>query len=285
MTAVARAFVPGHVTGFFTVDPDDDPTKAGSRGAGLALSEGVTVTVRPAEAVEVTLNDETVEIKAVERVLDALEATVAVRGVTDLPVGSGFGVSGAMALGTALATNDLLDRRLSTYELATVAHGAEVQAGTGLGDVVGQLHGGVPVRLEPGSPQHNRMDAVPARSRVEFQTFGELSTSEVIGGDTDPISTAGERALSRLVEEPTLGRFMAASRQFAREAELLPDRVYEVVTEVAEAGGEATMGMLGRTVVALDTGLTDAGYDPTVCRIDPTGATLLDPPTERSPPG
>ncbi|WP_436909550.1 pantoate kinase [Halosimplex marinum] len=284
MTAVARAFVPGHVTGFFTVDGADDPTEAGSRGAGLALSEGVTVTVRPAEAVEVTLNDETVEIEAVERALDALEATVAVRGVTDLPVGSGFGVSGAMALGAALATNDLLDRRLSTYELATVAHGAEVQAGTGLGDVVGQLHGGVPVRLEPGSPQHNRMDAVPARSRVEFQTFGELSTSEVIGGDTDPISTAGERALSRLVEEPTLGRFMAASRQFAREAELLPDRVYEVVTDVAEADGEATMGMLGRTVVALDTGLTDAGYDPTVCRIDPTGATLLAPPRERSSP-
>jgi pantoate kinase len=200
-------------------------------------------------------------------------------------VGAGFGVSGAMALGAALGANAVFERGLSAYELATIAHGAEVQAGTGLGDVVAQRHGGAPIRLEPGSPQHNKMDAVPQRRRVEYLVEGELSTSEVIGGDTDPISTAGERALSRLVEEPTLGRFMAASRQFAREAELLPDRVYEVVTEVAEAGGEATMGMLGRTVVALDTGLTDAGYDPTVCRIDPTGATLLDPPTERSPPG
>lgn len=284
MTAVARAFVPGHVTGFFTVDRADDPTKAGSRGAGLALSEGVTVTVRSAETTDVALNGESAAIEAVERVLDALEATVAVRGATDLPVGSGFGVSGAMALGAALATNELLDRRLSTYELATIAHGAEVQAGTGLGDVVGQLHGGVPIRLEPGSPQHNKMDAVPARSRVEFQTFGELSTSEVIGGETEAISAAGERALSRLVQEPTLERLVASSRQFSREADLVTDRVYEVVTDVAEAGGEATMGMLGQTVVALDTGLSDAGYDPTGCRIDPTGATLVAPPSDRTLP-
>jgi pantoate kinase len=138
MTEVAQAFVPGHVTGFFTVDRDDDPLVAGSRGAGLALSAGVTVTVRPAGERTVALNGESVDVEAVERVLDALEASVAVRAVTDLPVGSGFGVSGAMALGAALATNDVLDRRLSTYELATVAHGAEVQAGTGLGDVVAQ---------------------------------------------------------------------------------------------------------------------------------------------------
>ncbi|WP_436926501.1 pantoate kinase [Halosimplex amylolyticum] len=284
MTAVARAFVPGHVTGFFTVDRGEDPTRTGSRGAGIALSEGVTVTVRPADERETVLNGESVEIEAVERVLDALEATVGVTGVTDLPVGSGFGVSGAMALGAALATNDVLDRRLSTYELATIAHGAEVQAGTGLGDVVAQLHGGVPIRLEPGSPQHNKMDAVPARSRVEFQTFGERSTSEVIGGDTEALSTAGEQALSQLVREPTLSTFVESSRQFSREADLLSDRVYEVITDVAEADGEALMGMLGHTVVALGTGLTDAGYDPTVCRVDPTGATLVRPPSDRTLP-
>jgi len=284
MTAVARAFVPGHVTGFFTVDRADDPTKAGSRGAGLALSEGVTVTVRPADEREVVLNGESAAIEAVERVLGALEATAQVRGVTDLPIGSGFGVSGAMALGTALATNDLLDRGLSTYELATLAHGAEVQAGTGLGDVVAQLHGGVPIRLEPGSPQYNKMDAVPARARVEFQTFGELSTSEVIGGDTTALSTAGERALSSVVQNPTLRTLMESSRQFSREADLLSDQVYDVVTDVAEAGGEAAMGMLGQTAVALETGLSDAGYDPTVCQIDPTGATLVAPPDDRARP-
>jgi pantoate kinase len=275
MTEVAQAFVPGHVTGFFTVDRADDPTKAGSRGAGLTLTDGVTVTVRPAEETGVALNGDPVEMGAVERVLDALRVTGQVRGVTDLPLGAGFGVSGAMALGAALAANHVFDRRLSAYELATIAHGAEVQAGTGLGDVVAQRHGGAPIRLEAGSPQHNKMDAIPDISRVEYVTFGELATADVIGGDTEALTGAGEQALSTLVEEPTLARFMRASRTFAREAGLLTDTVHEAITAVTEAGGTATMGMLGETVVALDTGLSDAGYDPEVCQVDTAGATLV----------
>ena len=200
MTTTATAFVPGHVTGFFTVHRDDeDPTRSGSRGAGLTLADGVEVTVTPVDPSSnergVFLDGERVEMEAVDRVLRTLDADPRVEGETDLPIGRGFGVSGAMALGTALATNDLLDRGLSTYELATVAHGAEVQAGTGLGDVVAQLHGGVPIRLEPGSPQHNKMDAVPARSRVEFQTFGKLPTSDVIDGDTEALVRPRWRAL------------------------------------------------------------------------------------------
>lgn len=274
MTDVAQAFVPGHVTGFFTSDHDPDPTKAGSRGCGIALSEGVTVTVRAADEVSVELNGEPITMGAVERVLDALEASAAVSATTDLPLGAGFGVSGAMALGTALATNAAFDRRLSRNELVTVAHGAEVQAGTGLGDVVAQANGGVTVRLEPGGPQDNALDRIPARRRVEYHVIDELATDGVLDGDTTALTTAGTKALSDVVGEPTLDRFMRASREFARESELLTTRVRDVILDVSEAGGTATMAMLGETVIALDTGLTDAGYDPEVCQIHPAGATL-----------
>jgi pantoate kinase len=274
MTDVARAFVPGHVTGFFTVDRDPDPTVAGSRGAGLALSEGVTVTVRPAAETSVTLDGDSIGMEAVERVLDALDARAAVHATTDLPLASGFGVSGATALGTALAANRVLGRQLSANELLTIAHGAEVQADTGLGDAVAQARGGVPIRLEPGGPQDNAVDAIPARARVEYCVLGELATEEIITDDTDRITEAGERALSQVVREPTLEQFMRASRQFAREADLLTDRVREVVADVSGADGSATMAMLGETVLAFGTGLSDAGYDPTVCRIAPGGARL-----------
>jgi pantoate kinase len=46
--------------------------------------------------------------------------------------------------------------------------------------------------------------------------------------------------------------------------------------DVAEAGGEASMAMLGETVFATGTGLTDAGYDAEVTAVHPGGATLLD---------
>jgi len=274
MTDEATVFVPGHVTGFFTSEPADDPTKAGSRGGGITLADGVTVTVTASEERSVTLNGVDIEAEAVDRVLDALRATVAVRGETPLSLGAGFGVSGAMALGSALGTNAVADRRLSENELVTIAHGAEVQAGTGLGDVVAQARGGVPLRLEAGGPQTNDMDAIPARGRVEYHVMGEYSTEAVLAGDTETLSRAGEQAVSRVVKEPTMGQFMRASRQFAREADLLTEGVQSVIETVNEAGGTASMAMLGETVFALGSGLTDAGYDATVTSIHPGGATL-----------
>jgi pantoate kinase len=271
------AFVPAHVTGFFTAEPAEDPTEAGSTGAGLALSDGVTVQVAPAEpgTYEVVLDGETMDIDAPKRVLTALRADGArVRARSEVPLASGFGVSGALALGTALCANAVFDCELSENELVTIAHGAEVQAGTGLGDVVAQARGGVPVRLEPGAPGHGVMDGIPARSRVEYVTLGELSTAEVLSGDTDELTHAGERALSALVQEPTLLRFVLASRRFAREAGLLTDQVRDVILDVSEADGTGSMAMLGETVFALGTGLSDAGHDPSVCRVHPTGAYL-----------
>jgi len=274
MADVVQAFVPGHVTGFFTSNPDPDPTKAGSRGAGIALSDGVTVTVRPAAEAGVVLNGDAIEMEPVGRMLRALEVTAEVRGVTDLPLGAGFGVSGAMTLGGALAANAAFDRRLSANELLTIAHGAEIQAGTGLGDAVAQARGGVSIRLEPGGPQDNRLDGIPARGRVEYHVIDELPTDEVLSGDTDELTEAGKAALSTVVSEPTLDRFMQASRRFSRESGLLTDAVQSVITDVSGAGGDAAMAMLGETVFAVGTGLSDAGYDPSVCQIHPTGATL-----------
>ncbi|WP_331236192.1 pantoate kinase [Natronorarus salvus] len=272
--APGRAFVPGHVTGFFSVHEDEDPIRAGSRGAGLTLTDGVSVRAEPAGERSVTLEGETVDIDPVERVLDALSVTCRVEAESDLPIGAGFGTSGAMALGTALAANRTFDRRLSANELVRLAHGAEVLSGTGLGDVVAQAHGGIPIRLEAGAPPHGFLDAVPATARIEYVTFGELATEEVLSSETETLSAAGARALSALVEEPTLPHLMLVSRRFAREAGLLTEQVRETIEAVSEAGGEASMAMLGRTVFALGTGLSDAGFDPSVCRTHPAGATL-----------
>ncbi len=271
-------FVPGHVTGFFSSHPADDPTRAGSRRAGLTLSDGVTVRVTPDTHRRTILDGRELTVEPVDRVLDALSVSARVEATTPLPLGAGFGVSGALALGSALAANQTFDRHLSENELVALAHAAEVRSGTGLGDVVAQARGGVPVRLEPGGPEHNRLDGVPASSPVEYLSFGELSTESIISGDTDRLTDAGLESLSILVEEPTLSTLLYASRRFAREAGLLTDRVRGVIEDVSAAGGEASMAMLGHTVFALDSGLSDAGYDPAVCHTHAAGATIVDDP-------
>ncbi|AZH24736.1 pantoate kinase [Haloplanus aerogenes] len=282
MTDPSTAFVPGHVTGFFSPCPADDPARAGSRGAGLTLTDGVRVTVREAADADdgplITLDGDPLSMPPVEAVLGGLDVSDRARVVaeSDLPLGTGFGVSGAMALGTALAANDRFGCERSVNDLVTLAHCAEVEAGTGLGDVVAQARGGVPIRLDPGAPGHGRLDGVPAARRVEYLTFGDLSTAEVLAGDTDPLVSAGAEALDRLVDRPTLPTLVAASRRFARDAGLLTDRVCEVVDAVTAADGEASMVMLGETVFALDLGLSDAGFDADACRTCDAGAHLVD---------
>ena len=289
----ATAFVPGHATAFFSAHPAERPAAAGSRGAGLTLTDGVTVRVAAGgdagsgeadtdDAGARAIDGDPGTVGAVEDVLAALDGRGAdVSIATDVPIGAGFGVSGAAALGAALAANDALDRGRSENELVRLAHEAEVSRGTGLGDVVAQARGGVPIRVEPGAPGVGELDGVPAAARVEYVTFGELSTEAVLGGDTTALSAAGEDALDRLREDPRLPTLMASAREFARDADLLVPEVAEAVDAVEESSDApddagAAMAMLGRTVFALGTGLSDAGYDPEACRIDAAGARLVE---------
>ncbi|SNR53864.1 pantoate kinase [Halorubrum vacuolatum] len=298
----ATAFVPGHVTAFFSAYPAADPAAAGSCGAGVTLTHGVETTVVPRDrslpldrtetadgsTPPVLLDGTPVAIDVVGDVLAALGVTsdtAEVRLASDLPVGAGFGVSGAAALGAALAANAAFDLGRSENELIRIAHVAEVERGTGLGDVVAQARGGIPIRVRPGAPAHGELDGIPTAPRVEYVTFGELSTEAVLAGDTDALSAAGERALTRLRRDTRSVTLLAAARTFAVEADLLVPAVEEAIDAVAAAGGSAAMAMLGRTVFAFGTGLSDAGYDPAVCGVHAAGAGIVNddaPATDRS---
>lgn len=269
----ARAFVPGHVTGFFSTHRAADPAATGSTGAGIALADGARVTVKPGESVR--LNGAPVEMTPVRGVLAALSIDASVHIETPLPVGAGFGVSGAAALGTALAGNQAFDCGRSLNDLITVAHCAEVQAETGLGDVVAQAAGGVSIRLAPGGPAHGDGDGIPAVGRIEYLSKGELSTREVLTSDTETLSAAGEKALSQLIDTPRLETLLSVSRTFARESDLLGEEVTDILEAVTSSGGDAAMAMLGRTAFATGTGLSDAGFDPQVTQIHHGGAHLL----------
>ncbi|WP_256684689.1 pantoate kinase [Halococcus qingdaonensis] len=274
--AEPQAFVPGHVTGLFSVHPADDPRKAGSRGAGLALSAGVTVTVAPSDEPTVELDGAAVGMEAVTGTLDRLDVSAAVRVESDLPVSAGFGVSGGAALGAALAANEQFDLGRTENELVSVAHAAEVAAGTGLGDVVAQARGGAPLRCEPGAPGHGGLDGIATPpTRIEYVSFGGRSTGEIIGGDVETLTQAGERALAALRDAPTLSKLFACSRAFAADADLLTPPVERTIDAVRAVDGEAAMAMLGETVIALGDGLTRAGYDPASCEIDRAGARLV----------
>ncbi len=50
----AKAYAPGHITGFFQIHEHNDPHRKGSTGCGIVLNGGVTTEVKVGKSVENT---------------------------------------------------------------------------------------------------------------------------------------------------------------------------------------------------------------------------------------
>jgi pantoate kinase len=187
-------------------------------------------------------------------VVDKLAAgPVQVSTDLQMPFGSGFGASGAGALGAAYALNSLFDLGLTADQAAAVAHEAEVRNRTGLGDVIAQNAGGLVVRLQPGAPGTGRIDRIPVPPLpISFVVKGPISTKAVLSDETvmRDVNRAGVAALKDLLKKPTFPNFMLLSRRFTVQSGLASDWALQTIEAVQAAGGLASMIMLGDAVFA-----------------------------------
>jgi pantoate kinase len=275
----ARAFAPGHVSGFFEICLADTEVASGSRGAGICLTRGATATVEPTnKGHQVLVNGHPggeVTCLALDLLTDApLRADVAL----ELPISQGLGMSGAGTLAATLAATALLG--LSREAAVTAAHVAEVRCATGLGDVVAAARGGLELRESPGVSGH--ICKIPAQGEVVLAVVGSpLLTADVLR-DTwqrERIATAGRTGVTTLAATPTLENFFAVSQRFAAQTGLMGPLV-KAALQAASAHGQATMCMLGNAVCAV--GRTATLRDALapfgqviICEIDQRGARVL----------
>jgi len=238
------AFAPASVTAVFAPNEENTCT----RGASVALEDGVTISLDDADDSAVTVDGEPASFDPVEGVLDRLGVTARVDVRPDVPIGAGFGTSGAATLATALAANERYGLELPREELVERSRDAEVTAGTGLGDVYIQDTGGL--RYDIG----NGRKRVETTEPVEYSSYGDLSTADALD-DTElmrKVRTEGSTVLDSLSDPPTLREVLERSWPFAQALGLPTQRVVDDVARVEEAGGAATMAMLGESVVAVD---------------------------------
>jgi pantoate kinase len=257
----AAAFAPAHITGFFAINLDPDPLKAGSTGCGFCLMKGVTARNRTNLSINrsiIRLNGKQIDLPTLEYMIEYLlgpeHPSLNIDLTGDVPLGYGFGMSGASVLASALVVNNMFNLNMTVDQVASAAHVAEVVNRTGMGDVAGQCAGGVVIRTEPGTSGIGKIDRISVEPlEVSWVCLGEISTASVLNDliAIEKINKIGKRVLKALLKRPTLNDFMDLSREFAIDTGLISSRALDAVEAVEAHGGKASMAMLGDTVFAI----------------------------------
>jgi pantoate kinase len=259
-----KAFAPGSVTGLFAPADGDGP----SRGASFAIEDGVVLALDPAPETTVTVDGGAAPFEPVDRVLAALGVTARVDIRPEVPLGHGFGASGAATLATALAANAAVDAGHDRNELVRAAHEAEMAAGTGQGDVFIQDRGGLLWTVD-GEPRRAEPEAA-----VEYVSRGSIDTGDTLAdeGSMAVARRAGAKHLAALDHPPTMRALAERSWAYLQETDFATPFVTETVARVTEAGGAGSMALFGDAVFAVDVD----GVLEHRTRVSSSGARLLD---------
>ena len=253
----AKAFAPGNLSCVFKIISHPEPTKMHSLGMGFTITEGVVVTVsQHSSQTTVQFNGNEIRFPTVVSVVQKLTSQpMRIEIDSPLPLGCGFGLSGAASLATTYALNALLELGKSEEELAMTAHVAEVENRTGLGDVCAQYHGGCLVKLKIGYPLAAERLPIPTQP-VYYRYFSSIQTKAILESAErrERINRAADETLQALeiltkAESVDFNACIRLSKQFSLNSGLLEDtRVQETIREIEDAGGIASMIMLGNAV-------------------------------------
>jgi len=225
----AKAFSPAGVSGFFIPHVRDSPLVSGAQGGGIALKKGVyvEVTVEDSDRTEITtlvngyVRDMFVARRVCERLLERVneEYKVIVNQKIEVPMGGGFGTSGASAIATGLALARALNLKLTYLDVAREAHIVEIECGTGLGTISGLVVGGFVIVLEPGPPGLDKVDRIIVGDdyRVVLGFFKSMSKTDIIRKiNLMKVYVEGYKTLKKIINNPTSKTFMDCCWEFAK---------------------------------------------------------------------
>lgn len=252
---INSVFVPGHITGFFTIQNHEIKLKNGSCGVGFLLSKGVKTTVSDSDELLISVNqgDSTV-IDEVLSILELKNTNFKITQDIQLPIGAGFGTSAASALSLTLALNEFLNLGYSEELCGQIAHMAEVNLGAGLGDVIAQTGQGLVLRTKPGAPGIGEIKSFKEDVFIGWKTFGAIKTSDIILNPqyNEILSNSGDKYLELFVDDSTLENFLDFSSKFSHEINLMSDEVKNLIDYFKSSSDilGSSMAMLGNTVFA-----------------------------------
>jgi len=185
----ARAFAPGHITGFFVPYIHRNPERSGSYGAGICLDKGAIaeVEISDGDGVEISGVDGRVTRRALlmgKREI-GIERKITVKIELQLPLSQGFGMSAAGTLAASLALAHIY--HVDESEALRWAHIAEVESRTGLSDAIASYHGGLVIRKRPGLPPHGEVEKLDTEGEINCVVVGDEIRTEDILRDSETL--------------------------------------------------------------------------------------------------
>jgi pantoate kinase len=260
MGRTAVAFSPGHISGTFKRVEGSSYAGTGSIGTGIVIDSGVTARVRAAERTSVIIHESCTDVPGgvrmrtgsppIEYALRTMGVAAEVTTTSNLPSGSGFGLSAAALLSSITAADALFSLGMERETIVALAHECEIVHASGLGDVVACAGGGLVCRQTPGLAG-DIIRITGLTDRIFTVHFGPLTTADVLS--RPEIMQRIERAFVPGCPA-TLQEFFTCARTFARETGLVTPAVADVLGACDDAGIAASMTMLGNGVFATGDG-------------------------------
>ncbi|MEK6891739.1 MAG: hypothetical protein AABX25_01005, partial [Nanoarchaeota archaeon] len=252
-----KAFAPANISCIFKIYSHKNPRWMGSYGVGFTLNEGVIVEAKKSKRNKIVFNNESINFPAVKSVMKKLtKQKIRIYIKTKLPLGCGFGLSGASALASAYAINKLLNLKKTKRELGITAHTADAENRTGLGDVVNQFYGGFCLKLKPSSSFE--IINIPLNNINAYcRYFSKISTKSIITNIKikNKINNAADESLKKIKgllksnNNIKLKDIVEISKDFSLKSGLLKDRqTIETINKIEKNNGNASMIMLGNAV-------------------------------------
>lgn len=285
----AISFAPGHISGFFEpIYRGNDADRSGSRGSGINVSLGAFSDIHTENSLKQSINvyinnklsTAPVTKLAVKRLIEDTPLKIIIKTKLDLPIGQGFGMSGAGALSATTALAKVL--KIPKEQAIKTSHFAEVYLRTGLGDVIASSFGGIEIRREAGLPPWGMIEHIPGKYEIVLCVIGDkIDTRKILA---DPIkikeiSSYGRFCTKKIIENPSVENLFSLSQMFTIKTRLADKKILKAI-ESANHHGMASMCMLGNSVFAIgDTNKlneTLLAFGKTyICTVDKFGAQVL----------
>lgn len=169
-----------------------------------------------------------------------------------IPIGYGLGSSAAAALSLAYALDDALETHMTKEQIGSIAHAAEIECKTGLGDVLASYYGGFEIRTAPGAPGVGRVQIIKTQNvSITMICLSPISTKQFITEHLSKINGLGGEMITKLKKSKDYGDFQTMSLEFANYVGVITLRMKEIIKKLHDENIKCGVALFGETIFCM----------------------------------